>query len=153
MLGGAGAVAAAAARLETVAGIGPVYNMLSDAVQEAQFKARFSDGTRIHAWEVTREGSTSVDETAQAYSRAQQVVMHGYYSFKDGVSEPVFQALVDAVCLVFDPFAERRFPDGEGNAQFDWTGPLQIEGPKFAMKGNYLIHYVRMVFPMREYPL
>jgi len=148
MLGGVGAVAAVVTRLETVEGIGAVYNMLGNPTTEAAFKTRFSDGTRIHAWEVTREGSTSVDETAQALSRTHQVVINGYMSFQDGVTEPIFQALVDAICLVFDPFATRRF-----GGEFDWSGPLQIDGPKFAMKGNYLIHYVRMVFPMREYPL
>jgi len=148
VIGGAGAVALVAARLLTVAGIGAVYNMLGNPTTEASFKARFSDGTKIHAWEVTREGSTSADEAAQGVSRTQQVVMHGYMSFQDGVTEPVFQALVDAVCEMFDPLSERRFDN-----QVDYSGPLQVEGPKFAMKGNYLIHYVRMVLPVREYPI
>lgn len=149
-MSGVAAVDAVAARLETVTGIGQVYNMMGAPKDEAAFKARYSDGTKILAWEVTREGSQGKDqhEGSTAMARIEQVVIYGYMSFKEGVSEPLFQALVDSVCDAFDPLHLRQF-DGA----FDWSGPLDVDGPKFARLGNYLVHYVRMVYPVRQFPI
>jgi hypothetical protein len=147
-MSGVAATAAVKARLEAVANIGRVYNMLGNPTTEAGFKDRFVDGDKILAWEVTREGSTGVDLYAQAMKRVQQIVIYGYMSFKDGESETVFQALVDAICAVFDPIQQRRFDEA-----FDGSGPLQVDGPKFAVKGNYVVHFVRMTFPVEEFPI
>lgn len=135
-------------RLRTVEGIGKVYDMLGNPTTDAAFIERFKDTDKILAWEVTREGLTGADEQAQAMSRTEQVVIYGYMSFKDGVSEPQIQALIDAICAAFDPYHLRTF-----NGQFDWSGPLQVDGPKFAMKRNALVHFVRMVYPVRRFPI
>jgi hypothetical protein len=49
---------------------------------------------------------------------------------------------------VFDPIQQRRFDEA-----FDGSGPLQVDGPKFAVKGNYVVHFVRMTFPVEEFPI
>jgi hypothetical protein len=147
---GVDAVAAVVAKLETVSEIGAVYNMMGSAPDEAAFKARYSDGTMIHAWEVTREASKGIDnaEAMNAMSRTEQVVIYGYMSFKNGVSEPVFQALIDSICAVFDPLAGRQL----GGTCY-WSGPLEVDGPKFARLGNYLVHFVRMTYPVTQFPI
>jgi hypothetical protein len=149
-MAGVDAVAAVVERLQSVSAIGQVYNMLGSAPDESTFKARYSDGTKIHAWEVTREGSKGLDnaENENAMSRTEHVVIYGYMSFKNGESEPVFQALVDAVCAAFDPLAGRQF----GGAYY-WSGPLDVDGPKFARLGNYLVHFVRMTYPVTQFPI
>jgi hypothetical protein len=140
---GVDAVAAVVSKLSAVAGIGNVYNMLGNPLSEASFKARYSateNGvTKILAWEVTREGSKGVDEEAQAMARTEHVVIYGYMS--------IFQALVDAICEAFDPYSGRHL-DG-----YDWSGPLDVDGPKFARLGNVMVHYVRMGYPVRQFPI
>jgi hypothetical protein len=141
---GVDAVAAVVAKLETVSEIGSVYNMMGSAPDEAAFKARYSDGTKIHAWEVTREASKGIDnaEAMNAMSRTEHVVIYG------GVSEPIFQALIDSICAVFDPLAGRQL-----GGEYYWSGPLDVDGPKFARLGNYLVHFVRMTYPVTQFPI
>jgi hypothetical protein len=156
-----------ATRLAAVTGVGPnVYNMTRAAVTDAQFKAIFVDATTnpeaplVRAWQVTREATTAKDEELNAMSRTHQVIISGFMGFQDGVSEPVFQALIEAVCAAFDPYSQptgsalRRFvgeayPQGE----FDWSGPTQVEFVKLGMLGNVLVHAARLVYPVREFPL
>lgn len=142
------AVSLVVGRLQSVDGIGKVYNMLGNPTSEKGFKDRYSDGTKILAWEITREGSHAAEEVASAMARTEQIVIYGYMSAKDGDTEPKFQALVDSICDKFDPPHTRTF-DG----QCDWSGPLDVDGPKYAFKGNALVHFVRMVYPVRFYPI
>lgn len=147
------AVAAVTARLAAVAGIGPhVYDMIRAATTDAQFQQIFVDGTEqqkiVRAWQVTRESTAAKDECLQAMSRTHSVVMTGFMSFQDGVSEPEFQALIEAICAAFDPYPVRHF-DGK----FDWSGPTQVEQVKLGMLGNVLVHAARLVLPVREFPL
>ena len=149
------AIDAVTDRLQTVEGIGPnVYNMVRAAFTDAQFKAIFEDWTTnpqqglVSAWQVTREATAGKDEVMQAYSRTHSIVMTGFMGFKDGVSEPVFQQLVESICAVFDPLSGRHF-DGK----FDWSGPTNVEAVKLGMLGSVLVHAARLVYPVKEFPL
>lgn len=161
------AVAAVTARLAAVEGVGPnVYDMTRASVTDTQFKAIFVDATTnpeaplVRAWQVTREATRSTDEELNAMSRTHQVVISGFMGFQDGVSEPIFQALVETICAAFDPYSQptgstlRRFVSEEFPlGQFDWSGPTQVEFVKLGMLGNVLVHAARLVYPVREFPL
>jgi hypothetical protein len=161
------AVNAVEARLAAVAGVGPnVYNMTRAAITDLEFKQIFIDavttpGTQIvRAWQVTREATAAKDEEMNAMSRTHQVVMTGFMGFQDGVSEPIFQQLIETVCAAFDTYAQptgsalRRFVSAQyPNGQFDWSGPTQVEFVKLGMLASVLVHAARLVYPVREYPL
>ena len=139
---GVAATAAVAARLKTV--VGPtanVFDMLGNPTTEAAFKSRYINAEKIHAYEVTREGSVP-DETKSiaVITRQEKVVIYGYYGFKDGVSEPAFQAEVDAIAAAFDPPSQRQF-EGAGN---EWSSAPLVEGPRMGRLGQALVHYVRI---------
>ncbi len=143
------ATAAVTARLAAVAGVGPnVYDMVRAAITDAEFKQLFENGSQVLAWQVTRESTTAKDEAMQAMSRTHNIAITGFLSFKDGVSEPVFQALIESICAAFDPYELRHF-----NGQFDWSGPTQVEAVKLGMLGSVLVHAARLVYPVREFPL
>jgi hypothetical protein len=165
------AVTAVWTRLKAVEGIGPnVYNMVRASITDAQFQAIFVNATPstlnppqpniVQAWQVTREATDAKDEVENAMSRTHQVVMYGYMGFQDGVSEPIFQALIEAVCAAFDTYAQptgsrlRRFVSDEfPMGQFDWSGPTQVESVRLGMFGNVLVHAARLCYPVREFPL
>jgi len=159
------AVTAVWTRLKTVDGVGPnVYNMVRAAVTDLEFKQIFIDAATnpsqpiVSAWQVTREATVGKDTELNAMTRTHQVVMYGYMGFKDGVSEPVFQQLVEDVCAAYDSYALgsdlRRFvSDTFPRGQFDWSGPTQVESVKLGMLGNVLVHAARLVYPVQEFPL
>jgi hypothetical protein len=161
------AVAAVTARLAAVEGVGPnVYDMVRAAVTSAQFTQIFVDATTnpaqplVRAWQVTREATQAKDEDLNAMSRTHQVMMTGFMGFQDGVSEPIFQALIESVCAAFDSYAQptgsalRRFVSEEyPQGQFDWSGPTNVESVKLGMLGSVLVHAARLVYPVREFPL
>lgn len=128
-----------------------VYNMLADKTNDLDFAKRYSIGGRIFAFEVTREDSAGNDgETTNAVSRMHGIVAYGWMSYKDGISEPIFQAAMDAITAVFDP------PDSNTRTfagQCDWSGPLQVQGPKFGNIGGVLCHFARLTYPIKLFPI
>ncbi len=149
------AIAAVYALLKTVPGVGPnVYDQIRYAADDLSFKTLFIDATTdptapvVRTWMVNREATPSKDEALQAMSRTHNVVMTGFFSFKDGVSSPLWEAQIEAICAAFLPYTVRRF-DG----QFDWSGPPQVEGNKLVFYGNVLCHSVRIIHPVKEFPL
>ena len=161
------AVTAVWNRLKGVEDVGPnVYNMVRAAVTEGEFQQIFVDATTnpskpiVNAWQVTREATDSRDEQINAMSRTHEVVMYGYMGFQDGVSEPIFQALIERVCVAFDTYAQptgsslRRFVSEQFPlGQFDWSGPTKVESVKLGMLGNVLVHAARLIYTVREFPL
>lgn len=160
------AVTAVWTRLKSVAGVGPnVYNMLREANTDAAFKQIFVDATTdptkpiVRAWRVTRTATRGLDKEMNAMGRIHQIEISGFMSYQDGVSEPIFQQLIEDISQAFDPLggngsALRRFVDGDHPAgQFDWSGPFHIQGPRLGMLRNVLVHAVLMIYPVEEYPL
>ena len=161
------AVAAVTTRLAAVAGVGPnVYDMTRASITDAQFKQIFVDAVTnpsqplVRAWQVTREATMAKDEELNAMSRTHSIVISGYMGFQDGVSEPIFQALVETVCAAYDTYEQptgsalRRFvSEAYPQGQFDWSGPTQVEFVKLGMLGSVLVHAARLVYPVREFPL
>jgi hypothetical protein len=151
-------------RLKAVDGVGPnVYNMLREAKTDLEFQQMFVDSTDpankiIRAWRVTRTATESRDEVISAMSRTHTVEISGFMSYKDGVSEPIFQELIETICAAFDSYADgsarRRFvDDAHPTGQFDWSGPMQVMGPRLGTLGNALVHAVILTYPVREFPL
>jgi hypothetical protein len=152
-------------RLKTVDGVGPnVYNMLRESTTDLQFQQLFIDATTdplnkiVRAWRVTRTATQSRDEVISAMSRTHTIEISGFMSYKDGVSEPIFQELVETICEAYDSYedgsARRRFVDGgHPLGQFDWSGPMQVVGIRLGMLGNVLVHAALLNYPVREFPL
>lgn len=157
------AVNAVYARLQTVPNVGPnVYNMLREAVTDSAFQQIFVDATQsqhiVRAWRVTRTATQGRDEVMGAMSRTHTIEISGFMSYQDGVSEPIFQTLIEGVCAAFDSYeggsALRRFvsvnyPEG----QFDWSGPTQVIAVRLGMLGNALVHAALLNYTVREFPL
>lgn len=141
--------------LKTVAGVGPnVYPMIRYSNDDLDFNALFVDSATapaapfVHTWMVSREASPGADQEMQAWKATHNIVMTGFRSFKDGVTEPLWQAEIDAVEAVFGAFANRHL----GGA-FDWSGPPQVEGVKLVFFRNVLCHTARIIHQVQEFPL
>ncbi len=141
--------------LKNIPGVGPnVYPMIRYSNDDAKFKELFVDAVTnpaepiVRTWMVSREATPSADEVMQAMSRTHSIVITGFMSFKDGVSEPVWQGQIDDICAAFSPYSARHF-----NGTFDWSGPPQVEGVRLVFFGNVLCHTVRLINPVREFPL
>ena len=150
------ATQAVVTRLRSIIGSNAnVWDMLSDTTTEKAFKDRYVNAGKVHAWEVTREASNEIEgNQIAAVTVVETIVIYGYMSYQDGVSEPLFQAEVDAIGAAFRPPSARRFDDVPAVAgQIDWSGPLSIDGPKPGRLGQALIHYVRMTYPVNFYPV
>lgn len=160
------AVTAVWMRLKGIDGVGPnVYNMLREANTDAEFKSLFVDAVTdptkpiIRAWRVTRVGTSGKDSPfMNAESDTHNIEISGFMSYQDGVSEPEFQQVIENIRLAFNPLGNgsnsRRFVDGTyPQGQFDWSGPLQITGPRLGQLGSVLVHAVLMNYPVQEFPL
>ena len=149
------AIAAVYDLLKTVPGLGPnVYDQIRYANDDANFNKLFVDATTnpdapiVHAWMVSREATSALDKAMQAMSRTHTIVMTGYRGFQDGVSEPLWQAEIEAICAAFYPYSGRHFDN-----QFDWSGPPQVEGVRLVFFGNPLCHTARIIHTIEEFPL
>lgn len=154
-------------RLKDVEGVGPnVYDMLRNATTDAAFKQIFVDAVTdpsapiVRAWRVTRVGVAGKDSPfMNSESDTHNVEISGFMAYQDGISEPIFQQVIENIRLAFNPLSSagstlRRFVDsGHPQGQFDWSGPLQIAGPRLGMLGSALVHAVLMNYPVQEFPL
>jgi hypothetical protein len=127
-----------------------VYDMLGNPTTEKGFKDRYLNASSIHAYEISREGSMPIEgESSEAISRAENVVIYGYLGWQEGLSEPTFQAEVDAICAAFDPPRLRQFlAEAEeldlDTTGLDWSAAPKVEGPRIGKLGQVLVHYVRI---------
>jgi len=157
------AVDAVWGRLKTVNGVGPnVYNILREATTDVAFQQIFVDASQsqkiVRAWRVTRTATQPRDEVIGAMSRTHTVEISGFMSYQDGVSEPIFQQLIEDICAAFDSYAEgsalRRFVDvNHPQGQFDWSGPTNVVTVRLGMLGNVLVHAALLHYPVREFPI
>ena len=160
------AVQAVCDRLKTVAGVGPnVYNMLRESQTDGAFKQLFIDATTdpanpiVRAWRVTRTATAGRDEAMNAMKRTHTLEISGFMSYKDGVSEPIFQQLIEDISAAFDPLGGngstlRRFVDGDHpGGQFDWSGPMQVVAVRLGLLGSTLVHAALINYPVEEFPL
>jgi hypothetical protein len=152
-------------RLKAIDGVGPnVYNMLRNSKTDGEFQQIFVDAITdptkpiVRAWRVTRVGTDPRDEVMGAMSRTHNVEISGFMSYQDGISEPIFQQLIETICAAYDSYADgsarRRFVDSDHpNGQFDWSGPMKVSGPRLGMLGSVLVHAAILNYPVREFPL
>jgi hypothetical protein len=154
-------------RLKLIDGVGPnVYNMLRQSNTDAGFKQIFIDAATdpahpiVRAWRVTRCATAGKDSPfMNTESDTHDIEISGFMAFQDGVSEPIFQQVIEDIRLAFNPLsvqgsAVRRFVDtAHPQGQFDWSGPLQIIGPRLGTLGSVLVHAVLMNYPVQEFPL
>jgi hypothetical protein len=149
------AIAAVCGLLKTVPGVGPnVYDQIRFANDDATFNALFVDAVTdsaapiVHTWMVEREATPATDEAMQAMSRTHTIVMTGFMAFKDGVSSPVWNTEIEAICAAFLPYSARHF-----NGQFEWSGPPVVEANRLVFFRSVLCHGVRIIHPVKEFPL
>jgi hypothetical protein len=93
-----------------------------------------------------------------AMGRTHTIEISGFMSYQDGVSEPVFQQLIEDVCAAFDSYADgsarRRFvSDAYPLGQFEWTGPMQVIAVRLGMLGSVLVHAALLNYQVHEFPL
>jgi hypothetical protein len=146
-------IAAVTARVAAVAGLVNVYSYAREAKEQKEFQQLFQDpaNNKLHTWMVTREGTETRDDGVGCYRRIHKLAIMGYYSVDDlANSESTFQGLIEDVCAAFDPLALRQYPNAEGVPQYDWSQPVQVDGPTVLMYGRYLCHAVKLVHRVEE---
>jgi hypothetical protein len=157
------AIAAVTARLQTIEALGPnVFDMVRNAVTDADLYKLFvvtqGQKRQVLAWQVTRKATAPKDEALSAMSRTHRIEITGYMSFQDGITEPIFQQLIEYLCAAFDSYADgsarRRFVSEQyPYGQFDWSGPMEVADVGHAMLRDILVHRTQLFYPIREYPL
>ena len=141
-------VAAVTARVTAVAGVKNVYNYAREAKEQKQFQQLFQDpaNNKLHTWMITREATETKDDGATCYRRIHRIAIMGYYAVDDlANSEGTFQGLIENVCAAFDPLPLRQY----GGA-YDWSQPVQVDGPTVLMYGQYLCHAVKLIHRVEE---
>lgn len=117
------------ALLQAITGIGMVYNSPQDVTNEANYRTIFVKDNVINTCWLSRQGGTditsgkygSVDEVnIITHTQADDVwVVTLLYGYKENVSEPIFQNLVDAIQDEF------RFLQNLGGDMYELSYPLQ----------------------------
>lgn len=141
-------IAAVTARLDAVPSTVNVYSYAREAKEPKKFIELFKDIVKgnIHTWMVTRQATSTKDDGTGTYRRIHEIAMMGYYSVNDAVnSEGTFQSIVEDVCAAFDPLALRQY-----GGKYDWSQPLQVEGPTVLMYGQSLCHAVKLIHRVEE---
>lgn len=141
-------IAAVTARVAAVAGAKNVYSYAREAREQKKFQELFQDSQakKLHTWMVTRQATQTRDEGTTTYRRIHEIAIMGYYSVDDEQnSEGAFQALIEDVCAAFDPLPLRQY-----GGVYDWSQPVQVEGPTVLMYGQYLCHAVKLVHRVEE---
>jgi hypothetical protein len=138
--------------LEGVAGIGLVYDTLRFLREEKDLPLLVKDNV-LNAWFVGRDAIALNDETVnQMYTeQLDQITLHGFYAVKDEVSEPIFDALVDAVLAAMN--TDRR-PANSGGTYLSST--IERSDPPRVVELDYrhfgptqaLCHHVKIVLPV-----
>lgn len=101
----------------------------------------------VHFWSVTREGTTEARMNNVETQRNHSLVVRGYYEVGDAsVSEPAFQALVEAIMAAFRAVYQLSAP-----ASVEWLQPGQASaiGPRL-LSDTFLVHYVEIRLDAQE---
>jgi hypothetical protein len=141
-------IAAVTARVTAVASAKNVYSYAREAKEQKKFQDLFKDATagNIHTWMITRQGTVTRDDGVGTYRRIHEIAIMGYMSVNDAAnSEATFQGVIEDVCLAFDPLALRQY-----GQVYDWSQPVQVEGPTVLMYGQYLCHAAKLVHRVEE---
>jgi len=140
-------------QLEAVAGIGQVHASTRYIQDEAVAMDQLVAGGVLNAWFISRESMALKDETVnQSPTELKDViVIHGFYAVKDNVSEPLFDALLDAVVTKLN--TDRRPLGGGGtllNATVKATSAPQVRAIDYRMFGpeQALCHHAEIVMPV-----
>jgi hypothetical protein len=146
-------ITAVTARLAAVPSARNVYSYAREAKEQKAFLELFKDTVagNIHTWMVTRQATVTRDEGTGTYRRIHEIAMMGYMSVNDAAnSEGTFQGVIEDVCAAFDPLPLRQYPNAEGVPQYDWSQPVQVEGPTVLWYSQYLCHAVKLIHRVEE---
>lgn len=141
-------ITAVTARLAAVASARNIYSYAREAKEQKAFIELFKDTVagNIHTWMVTRQATVTRDEGTGTYRRIHEIAMTGFMSLNDAAnSEGTFQSVIEDVCAAFDPLPLRQY----GGA-YDWSQPVQVEGPTVLMYNQYLCHAVKLIHRVEE---
>lgn len=141
-------IAAVATRLESVESVRNVYTYIREARDVKKFSDLFKDPAAgvIHTWMVTRSATAKRDDGTGCTRHIHDIKLLGYYSLNDKeASEAAFQQIVEDACAPFDSLQDRQY----GGA-FDWSQPVQVNGPTVLMYANVLVHAVELLHKVEE---
>lgn len=155
------AIAAVVSVFKGVGGVGPnIYDSIRYTTDPEKQNELFNDNQTVegqtlavHAWMLTREATAGSDEMMQAAAATHQIVANGYRVFQDGISEPLWQAEIDAIVTRLLSYSGRHLQAEGDDVYFDWSGPPRVEGVRPVFFGNTLCHTARIIHPVREFPL
>jgi hypothetical protein len=136
--------AAVKAILETVPGIGLVYEYERYAKDAAGMRALFVSGGLLHGWTITRDRTLSSYRTNVQTERHHRLVIRGYYGLSDGdASELTFQGVIEAI--------EETFRSNDTlNATAEVSQPLQVERVGPVLFAGVLCHFAELSIEAQE---
>jgi hypothetical protein len=141
-------ITAVTARLESVASVKNVYSYIREAKDGKKFIDLFKDPAAgvIHTWMITRAATKKMDDGTGCTRHIHDIKMLGYYALNDReASESTFQQIIEDACAPFDSLQDRQY-----GGQFDWSQPVQVNGPTVLMYANVLVHAVELLHKVEE---
>lgn len=136
--------------LESVSGMGQVYEYLRHAVDESTFKTLFISNNKLNTWLITREAvRDKAVSAAPSYIRTHDFKIFGFYGLKDtDATENTFQALVDTV--LEDLRVALEPPSVLSNTALNATPP-QVRPINHKQYSRRLTHACEITFTVDEY--
>lgn len=132
--------------LESVSGIGPVYDYQRHVESEAELKTLLVSGSRLHFWCVTLAPDEKFVEQRGAGNMSKAHVyfaIRGYYALNDAnASEKTF---IDLVEDVLDALRAQR---GQGVNPWINQGPARWVGPNHVSVANVVCHHAELIVPV-----
>lgn len=131
-------------KLESVSGIGQVYDYERHAKTWEKWLSLFKIGDILHTYTITRESCPEEAMVSRTNKRIHNMVIRMYYALDDvAESEKTAQNLVDLICAEF-----RSSPDFETDVIQAGPPSLRVFEPR--MFGEVLCHYAEIVIPTEE---
>jgi len=130
--------------MESVPGVGAVYDYLRWTADPATYEALFVSGGHVRFWTISRASVDDARRYTEQVDEVHTVVLRGYLGLDDAsASEKTFQDLVDSVR------AALRENYTLGGAAWN-SGPEMHTAVEHRQFGDVLCHYCEITFPVRE---
>lgn len=130
--------------LESVPGVGAVYDYLRWTTDPVAYQSLFASGGEVRFWTISRASVQDVRRYTEQVDEVHTVVLRGYLALDDAsASEKSFQDLVDSVR------AALREDYTLGGVACN-SGPEMHTTIEHRQFGEVLCHYCEISFPVRE---
>lgn len=141
---------AIAAVLNGVAGLGQVHAYRRLCTDDASFKAAYTTGGIINAWEISRTATLEDRQNQRASDPVQSILrytwtLYGYYGIRDAMAtEQTFQQLIEDI-------AEAFRGDVTLGGVVEWTDGIQVVTVDRREFYNVAVHYAELQLPVLEF--